>query len=126
MSKYAFFGKKISSILTENNTCFEPIFLTGPAKTSWISVIEISAMFQIYNKNMSSSLCNMANSKNQTIQILQIGSLKIGVESNELQIDFYRIVWICFTFRINRMANFLIESNELRTNSNFWKFGSTL
>ena len=41
-----------------------------------------------------------------------------GVESNEFRIYFHQIFRIFFTFWINLIANFQIELNEFRTNSN--------
>ena len=40
------------------------------------------------------------------------------IESNAFGINFHRIFQIFLPFRINRIANFRIELNEFRTNSN--------
>ena len=49
-----------------------------------------------------------------------------GIQLNERRIDSYRIFRIIFTFRINRIINFRIESNEFRTNPASEKFDSNL
>ena len=40
------------------------------------------------------------------------------IELNEFQINFHRILEYFLPFRINRIANFRIESNKFRTDSN--------
>ena len=51
-----------------------------------------------------------------------------GVESNRTNFEliFIEFFELFFTFRINRIINFRIESNEFRTNPASEKFDSTL
>ena len=51
-----------------------------------------------------------------------------GVESNQTNFEliFIKVFELFFTFRINRIINFRIESNEFRTNPASEKFDTTL
>ena len=64
------------------------------------------------------------------IEILDKSYIKntIKVESNRTNFEliFIKFFELFFTFRINRIINFQIQSNKFRTNPAFEKFDSTL